>query len=59
MIDTLIHWSLRNRAAVLAGAALLLVIGGYTAIQMPVDVFAGPYRADGDSHHRGTGHGPQ
>jgi CzcA family heavy metal efflux pump len=39
MIDTLISWSLRNRAAILVMAALLLVIGGYTAIKMPVDVF--------------------
>jgi CzcA family heavy metal efflux pump len=39
MIDTLISWSLRNRAAVLVMAALLLVIGGYTALKMPVDVF--------------------
>ncbi|MBM3879595.1 MAG: efflux RND transporter permease subunit [Verrucomicrobia bacterium] len=39
MIDALIGWSLRNRAAVLTMAALLLVIGGYTAMNMPVDVF--------------------
>lgn len=39
MIDALISWSLRNRAAVLVIAALLLVIGGYTALKMPVDVF--------------------
>jgi CzcA family heavy metal efflux pump len=39
MIDALISWSLRNRAAVLVMAALLLVIGGYTALKMPVDVF--------------------
>ncbi len=39
MIDTLISWSLRNRAAVLVMAALLLVMGGYTALKMPVDVF--------------------
>jgi CzcA family heavy metal efflux pump len=39
MIDALIGWSLRNRAAVLVLAALLLVIGGYTALKMPVDVF--------------------
>ena len=39
MIDALISWSLRNRAAVLVMAALLLVIGGYTAVKMPVDVF--------------------
>ncbi len=39
MIDALISWSLRNRAAVLVIAALLLVIGAYTAIKMPVDVF--------------------
>ncbi len=39
MIDALISWSLRNRAAVLVMAGLLLVIGGYTALKMPVDVF--------------------
>ncbi len=39
MIEALISWSLRNRAAVLAIAALLLLIGGYTAMKMPVDVF--------------------
>src|SRR5512139_2993357 len=39
MIDTLISWSLRNRAAILVMAALLMVGGGYTAIRMPVDVF--------------------
>lgn len=39
MIDALISWSLRNRAAVLVMAALLLVIGGHTALKMPVDVF--------------------
>jgi CzcA family heavy metal efflux pump len=39
MIDALISWSLRNRAAVLVMAALLLVVGGYTALKMPVDVF--------------------
>lgn len=39
MIDALIRWSLRNRAAVLVMAALLLVIGGYTTLKMPVDVF--------------------
>ncbi len=39
MIDTLISWSLRNRAAILVMAVLLLVAGGYTAIRMPVDVF--------------------
>ena len=39
MIDALISWSLRNRAAVLVAAGLLLVLGSYTAIKMPVDVF--------------------
>src|SRR5512134_2196894 len=39
MIDALISWSLKNRAAVLVMAALLLVIGGCTALKMPVDVF--------------------
>jgi CzcA family heavy metal efflux pump len=39
MIDKLIHWSLRNRALVLAAALILLCIGSYTATRMPVDVF--------------------
>jgi Cu/Ag efflux pump CusA len=39
MIAGLISWSLRNRAAILVIAALLLVGGGYTALRMPVDVF--------------------
>jgi CzcA family heavy metal efflux pump len=39
MIDALIRWSLRNRAAVLVVAGLLLVFGSYTALRMPVDVF--------------------
>ena len=38
MLDTLIHWSLRNRPLVLAVAAGFLVWGGYVATQMPVDV---------------------
>lgn len=39
MIDRIIHWSLRNRLPVIAGAALLLVWGSYEALRMPVDVF--------------------
>lgn len=39
MIDALIQWSLRNRTAILAIAALVLAIGGYLAMRMPVDVF--------------------
>jgi CzcA family heavy metal efflux pump len=38
MIDSLIRWSLRNRAIVLAFAAAFLVWGGYTISHMPVDV---------------------
>ena len=38
MLDSLIHWSLRNRLLVLAVAAGFLVWGGYVATQMPVDV---------------------
>src|SRR5438552_8085912 len=41
MIDSLIRWSLRNRALVLAFAAALLLWGGYTISQMPVDVLPG------------------
>jgi CzcA family heavy metal efflux pump len=39
MIDKLIHWSLRNRALVLVAALILLCVGSYTAMRMPVDVF--------------------
>src|SRR6266498_2666430 len=39
MIDGIIQWSLRNRLFVLLGAAVLLVLGTYTAVKMPVDVF--------------------
>src|SRR3954451_2169881 len=38
MIDSLIRWSLRNRAIVLALGAAFLVWGGYTIANMPVDV---------------------
>ncbi len=39
MIDPLIQWSLRNRAAVLAVGVLLCAVGGWTAAAMPIDVF--------------------
>src|SRR5688572_4592535 len=39
MIDALIHWSLRNRGAVLLFALILLGVGSFTAVRMPVDVF--------------------
>lgn len=39
MIDFLIRWSLRNRAAVLLFGLLLLGLGAYTSVRMPVDVF--------------------
>ena len=39
MLNHLIAWSLRNRAIVLAAAALMLVTGAWTAYHMPVDVF--------------------
>lgn len=38
MVDSLIRWSLRNRAIVLAFAAAFLLWGGYTISRMPVDV---------------------
>lgn len=39
MIDAWIRWSLRNRLFVVCLSALLLVYGGWTLAQMPVDVF--------------------
>lgn len=39
MLNNLIAWSLRNRVLVIAAAAILLVVGSWTAARMPVDVF--------------------
>ena len=39
MVDKLIHWSVRNRAAILAAGTLFTIFGVYTTLQMPVDVF--------------------
>jgi len=39
MIDGVLRWSLMHRLAVLVGAAVLILWGGYTAWHMPVDVF--------------------
>ncbi len=39
MLNNLIGYSLRNRVVVLAIAALLLLMGAWTAWRMPVDVF--------------------
>jgi HME family heavy-metal exporter len=38
MLNRIIQFSLQNRTLVVAGAALLLVYGMYTMIQLPVDV---------------------
>ena len=38
MIDSLIRWSLHNRAIVLAFAVAFLIWGGYSISKMPVDV---------------------
>ena len=38
LLDALIRWSLRNRLAVIAAAAVFLVWGGWVAARMPVDV---------------------
>lgn len=39
MIDALIRWSLKNRAAVVLISLILTALGLYTALQMPIDVF--------------------
>ena len=39
MIASTIHWSLKNRLFVIAGALLLLLWGAYETTRMPVDVF--------------------
>ena len=39
MINNLIQWSLHNRLAVLLISGILLAVGSYTSLRMPVDVF--------------------
>src|SRR3954469_14352749 len=39
MLNHVIAFSLRNRVLVLAAALALVVLGGYQAVRMPVDVF--------------------
>ena len=39
MLESLIHWSLRNRILVIFFAAILLVAGAFVLRRMPVDVF--------------------
>ena len=39
MLERIIKWSLDNRIVTLFAATLLLVLGGYAALTMPVDVF--------------------
>ena len=39
MLNRLIEFSLRNRLFIVAASVLLLAYGGYTVLQLPVDVF--------------------
>src|SRR3982750_2673564 len=39
MLNHVIAFSLRNRVLVLAAAVALVVLGGYQALRLPVDVF--------------------
>ena len=39
MLNYLIKFSLKNRLFVVAFSALLLIYGGYTVFQLPIDVF--------------------
>jgi CzcA family heavy metal efflux pump len=39
MINNLIQWSLRNRLAILLVSVILLVLGSFATLRMPVDVF--------------------
>ncbi len=39
MINNLIKWALQNRLAVLVVSGILLALGTYTTLRMPVDVF--------------------
>ena len=58
MIDSLIRWSLRNRAIVLAFAAAFLVWGGYTIARHAGGRAAGSDRADRDDSRRRARDGP-
>lgn len=39
MLDRILKWSLDNRIVTLFAATVLLILGGYAALTMPVDVF--------------------
>ena len=39
MLDRIIQWSLQNRIVTLCASVVLLVLGGYAALTLPVDVF--------------------
>ena len=39
MLDRIIKWSLSNRIVTLFASGVLLVLGGYAALTMPIDVF--------------------
>ena len=39
MLNRLIEFSLRNRIFIVAASVLVLIYGGFTALQLPVDVF--------------------
>jgi CzcA family heavy metal efflux pump len=39
MLDAIIRSSLKHRVAVLAAAVLLLVLGGFVALRLPIDIF--------------------
>ena len=39
MINKLIRWSIENRVVVLVLSAILMAVGTYVTLRMPVDVF--------------------
>ena len=39
MLDKIIHFSLNNRLIVLAVAAIMLGVGAWQSLQLPIDVF--------------------
>ena len=39
MLSKIIHWSLTNRAVIIYMTALILILGVYTTLKIPVDVF--------------------
>ena len=57
MLDKIIHFSLNNRLIVLAVAAIMMGVGAWQSLQLPIDVFPSSEPAACGGYHRSAGDG--